>query len=295
MDPKPLAERHLGEFFGEFKNRITQIQPYMGMPGSQGYSMKINRLDINSSLEIYLTQNFPYERPICQVKPPFQNEIVDSTGRINDPLLFNWNFNTSNLKNTIKEILNKLELRGNKSYGVPSPAQLGSGYSNSNDDQLLTRDLSTELNKKSIEELIYINFNPEHFIYEFTEPMRKANEKLLDEVKELNNQFEMKKNQYEMIKGNVENCRRSYEEKERMLRDIYAQKTQMDNSMTVDKLIEEINKYINENFQKPRQKLLNDFMSKKIENFDEFKEKYKELSMKFHYYSIIRDKLNLCK
>ena len=83
MDQKAQIDYQIGDLLQEFKNRITPIQPFMGMPGNQGYSMKINRQDIESSLEIYLSQRFPYEGPICIVKPVFQNEIVENNGRIN--------------------------------------------------------------------------------------------------------------------------------------------------------------------------------------------------------------------
>ena len=52
--------------------------------------------------------------------------------------------------------------------------------------------------------------------------------------------------------------------------------------------------YIEENYQKPRQRVIQDFMTKKID-FETFKEQFKDLTMKYHYYSIIKDKLNLCK
>ena len=32
-----------------------------------------------------------------------------------------------------------------------------------NDDKALMKDIADDLNKKSLEELIYINFNPEHY------------------------------------------------------------------------------------------------------------------------------------
>jgi hypothetical protein len=48
------------------------------------------------------------------------------------------------------------------------------------------------------------------------------------------------------------------------------------------------------NFQKPKSQLISDFMSKKI-TLDEFQEKFTELTKNYHYYSIIKDKLNLCK
>ena len=107
MDQKSQIERQIGEFFAEFKNRAVQIQSYMGMPGSPGYTIKINRMDVESSLEIYLTPRFPYEAPICLVKPPFMHEILDRNGRVNDPILSQWNMNTSSLRNLAKELLNK--------------------------------------------------------------------------------------------------------------------------------------------------------------------------------------------
>jgi len=55
-------------------------------------------------------------------------------------------------------------------------------------------------------------------------------------------------------------------------------------------LIEEIKKHNEENFQKPRQKLIADFLAKKID-FESFKTSFKELSVKFHYYTIIKEKL----
>lgn len=160
------------------------------------------------------------------------------------------------------------------------------------EDKTLMKDLTNDLNKKSIEELIYINFNPEHYVAQFTQNGRAANEKLLNEVKELSKIYETKKQQYDIIKTNIENCKIQYEQKEKELRDLYAQKQQIDGQVTVPRLIEEMRKYIDENFQKPRQKLINEFMSKKI-TFDTFQEQFKDLTMKFHYYSIIKDKLNL--
>ena len=163
-----------------------------------------------------------------------------------------------------------------------------------NDDKALMKDIADDLNKKSLEELIYINFNPEHYVNEFTSDGRKANENLLNEVKELNRQYEEKKYQYESIKSNIENCKAQYEQKENELKNLYQQKQNIESNVTVEKLIQELGNYIQQNFQQPKQQLINDFMSKKID-FETFKNQFKDLSLKFHYYSIIKDKLNLCK
>ena len=163
-----------------------------------------------------------------------------------------------------------------------------------NDDKALMKDIADDLNKKSLEELIYINFNPEHYVNEFTSDGRKANENLLNEVKELNKQYEEKEAQYESIKSNIENCKAQYEQKENELKNLYQQKQNVESNVTVEKLIQELGNYIQQNFQQPRQQIINDFMSKKID-FETFKNQFKDLTLKYHYYSIIKDKLNLCK
>ena len=165
---------------------------------------------------------------------------------------------------------------------------------NSPDEQKILKDLAEDLNKKSIEELIYINFNPEHYVNEYKKDSRNMNEALLNEVKNLNNQYEAKKSQYENIKNNIEKCKNQYEEKEKELKNLYGQKQNLESQVTVEKLIEEMKNYIEENYQKPRQRVIQDFMTKKID-FETFKEQFKDLTMKYHYYSIIKDKLNLCK
>ena len=162
------------------------------------------------------------------------------------------------------------------------------------EDQMLVKEITDELNKKSIDELIYLNFNSEHFINEFTRNQRESNEALLREVKNENIQFESKKNQYDNIKQNIENYRIQYELKENELKNLLNQKQSIDNQVNVERLIEEMKRYIDENFAKPKQKLIQQFNNKEI-NYDAFIQQFRDLSMKYHYYSIIKDKLNLCK
>ena len=132
-----------------------------------------------------------------------------------------------------------------------------------NDDKALMKDIADDLNKKSLEELIYINFNPEHYVNEFTSDGRKANENLLNEVKELNRQYEEKKSQYESIKSNIENCKAQYEQKENELKNLYQQKQNIESNVTVEKLIQELGNYIQQNFYQPKEQLVKDFLNKK--------------------------------
>lgn len=166
---------------------------------------------------------------------------------------------------------------------------------NSNEDQKIMKDLVDDLNKKSIEELIYINYNPEHYVNSFTKNAREANENLLNEIKNLNNQFEAKKFKYNEVKRNIENCKNLYEEKEKQMKNLVSQqKNQIEREITVDILIDEMKGFIDEKLQKPRQKIIKDFFSKKID-FETFKNRFKDITLKYHYYTIVKDKLNLCK
>ena len=75
---------------------------------------------------------------------------------------------------------------------------------------------------------------------------------------------------------------------------MYQQKQNIESNVTVEKLIQELGNYIQQNFYQPKEQLVKDFLNKKID-FETFKNQFKDLSLKFHYYSIIKDKLNLCK
>ena len=39
IDQKAIFDKQISEFLLEFKNRFSPIQPFMGMPGRQGYVM----------------------------------------------------------------------------------------------------------------------------------------------------------------------------------------------------------------------------------------------------------------
>jgi hypothetical protein len=244
----------------------------------------------------YLPELFPRQPPIVYVSPAFPHEILDQSGRVIDDSLKMWNFQ-STLKNVTTLLLNKLEGKSGSGSSISRQEnpQIGINQiiSNQEDEQLMS-ELTKDLNSRSIEELILINFNPDDYIYEFTQKQRNSNIQLLQEVTNLSDTSEKLKAEYEEIKAVIDEYRHQYEEKEKELKEVYSQKQLLDNKFTVEKLIEEMKKYNEENFGKPRQKLINDFLSKKID-FETFKESFKELSQKYHYYSIIKDKMNLYK
>ncbi len=110
----------------------------------------------------------------------------------------------------------------------------------------------------------------------------------------MSNITENLKKEYESLKTAISDFKVKYEESEKELKELYNQKEIIDGRFTVDALIDEMKKNIDENYQKPRQRLVNEFNSKQID-FEKFKENFKELSMKYHYHNIIKEKLNLYK
>lgn len=62
----------------------------------------------------------------------------------------------------------------------------------------------------------------------------------------------------------------------------------------MEKLSEEIKKYNDDTYNAPRQKLIKEFLAKKID-FETFKEQFKDLSVNYHYYNLIKEKLNSAK
>ena len=162
------------------------------------------------------------------------------------------------------------------------------------EDENIVNELLKDLSNKSIEELIYINFNQDEYIYDYSKKQREKNLQLFQEVTELSTITENLKNEYEELKTSISDFKNKYEESEKELRELYKQKQIIDGRFTVEALIDEMKKNVDENYQKPRQKLVNEFNSKQID-FEKFKENFKELSMKYHYHNIIKEKLNLYK
>jgi len=162
------------------------------------------------------------------------------------------------------------------------------------EEENITNELVKDLSNKSIEELIYINFNQEEYINDYTSKLREKNMQLFEEVTEISNETENLKAEYENVKCEILEFRNKYEESENELHELYNQKQIVEGRFTVEALIEEMRKHIDENYQKPRQKLVSEFNSKQID-FEAFKEGFKELSTKYHYHNIIKEKLNLYK
>ena len=161
-------------------------------------------------------------------------------------------------------------------------------------DQAILKNLKDDLKSKSIEELIYLNFNPTFYVEKSTQTLREQNEKLLSELNELNKNYQTNKLQYDNIINMLNDYKQQYSVKESELNSLLNQKKMIESQVTVDGLQNALKSYIDTNCYKPKQQLTNDFLSGKV-NLYEFTEQYKKLNENYHYYSIVKDKLNLYK
>ena len=162
------------------------------------------------------------------------------------------------------------------------------------DDQAVLKNLKDDLKSKSIEELIYLNFNPTFYVEKSTQSLREQNEKLLSELNELNKNYQTNKVQYDNIINMLNDYKQQYSVKEQELNSLLQQKKMIESQVTVDGLQNALKSYIETNCYRPKQQLTNDFLSGKV-NLFEFTEKFKTLNQNYHYYSIVKDKLNLYK
>ena len=162
------------------------------------------------------------------------------------------------------------------------------------DEQTIENKLREDLKNKSIEELIYLNFNPTYYVQQSTQNFREQNDKLITEIDSLNSSFQANKAQYDNIKNMLDNYKSQYQAKEQELDNLLKQKNAIDNQISVEGLKMALKQFIDINYAKPKQTLTNDFLNGKV-GLQEFVDQFKNLNQNYHYYSIIRDKLNLYK
>ena len=154
----------------------------------------------------------------------------------------------------------------------------------------LMMDIQNDLSNKTFEELVYIYYNQEHYVNDFTQAGRLKNQELLLEVKKLNDIYEDKKAKYNNLKSDVEKLLYQLESKEQELRSGSQSNYNFKSSYNLDTLIKDIENYMQTKFKAPKDQLIKSFMNKSI-NQNEFEEKFKSLSSDYHYYNIILQKL----
>ncbi len=99
------------------------------------------------------------------------------------------------MKGAIAIILSKLESNlGNFGVNVPNTGQVpvNVGIQNPIKEDDISNDLVKDLNSKSLEELIYIYYNEEDYVFEFTNKLRDNNLKAIQEIDALSGKLDNK-------------------------------------------------------------------------------------------------------
>ncbi len=161
-----------------------------------------------------------------------------------------------------------------------------------NDVEQKENTLRNEINKMSFEELIYLNMNPNYFVYNKLKP-------LIDEIKAKNEQIQLKQKNLQNIEEN-----KNYEN----IKETFAIKEQIDSlNVNINKLIEERDKLQykttkneflqlldNElkNFENP-EKCFTKLRDGKI-NPEEFEKQFSLFGKgkNYYYYKLIYDRIN---
>jgi len=265
----------------EHKSRFTAIT----IQGKNGYSTKLNTKD-SVTLNVIFPEKFPLEPPLVYVAPKIDHEIVDMNGSVKDDSVLIWNINSS-LKSAISTILNKLESPKTQVNIIQGNQRL----STNNFTDEVSSEILKDLQSKSVEELIYINFNQEEYVNDYTKKYSVSMNDLLRETNVLAEKTEKLKGQYDMVKGKFSGLNQQYEERLNALKTPNTQKANLDNKFTIEKLQEELKKNIEDTYQKPKQKLINDFLSKKVD-FETFTASFKDICSKYHFYTMVNEKLS---
>ena len=150
-------------------------------------------------------------------------------------------------------------------------------------EQTIINNLKDDLKSKSIEELIYLNFNPTFYVEKSTQNLRQQNEQLISELNELNKNYQTNKLQYDNIVNMLNDYKQQYRIKEEELNVLKQQKAKIDGQVTAEGLQNALKSFIDINYYKPKQQLTNDFLTGKVSLY-EFTDKYKQLNLNYYYY-----------
>ena len=155
-------------------------------------------------------------------------------------------------------------------------------------EKLLKNEIENEINKMSLEELLYLELNQNFYIYSKLNPQIEKMKKLGNEINTIEEEFNLLKIQKsdfdndlkEQFEDNVANINKLMEEKKKL--DIKVSKTEF-----INLLNNELKK-----FENP-ESCFNRLKDGTI-NYNEFKKQFAELGKgkNYYYYKLIYDKIN---
>ena len=151
--------------------------------------------------------------------------------------------------------------------------------------------INQDLRSRSIDELLYIYFNTEKYVFEMMNNEKKENLKLIENLKNKIKELDKNKASYINALKELNQYKVKINEKEKEIQDLFKKKDELDQKNTKKNLIEIINKKINENYKKPKDMLYKDFFKKKI-TLEEYMEKFKLAGFNYYYHNLMSQQID---
>ena len=151
--------------------------------------------------------------------------------------------------------------------------------------------INQDLRSRSIDELLYIYFNIEKYVFEMMDNEKKENLKLIENLKNKVKELDKNKASYRNALKEWNKYKVKIKEKEKEIQDLLKKKDELEQKNTKKNLIEIINKKINENYKKPKDMLYKDFFKKKI-TLEEYMEKFKLAGFNYYYHNLMSQQID---
>ena len=142
----------------------------------------------------------------------------------------------------------------------------------------LRNEIEYEINKMSLEELLYLELNPNLYIYSKLSPQIEKLKQLGNEINTMQEEFNLLKFQKTDFDGNLkEQFEKNYEAVNKLIEE----RKKLENKFSKNEFIDLLNNEL-KNFDNP-DSCFNRFKDKKI-NYEEFKKQFSELGKEKNYY-----------
>ena len=150
--------------------------------------------------------------------------------------------------------------------------------------------INQDLRSKSIDELLYIYFNIEKYVFDMMKDEKEENLQLIEDLRNKVRELDQNKASYRTIINELNQYNPKINEKEKEIEDLLNKKDELNQKNTKKNLIENIKQKNNKN-NKPKDQIIKDFFHKKI-TFEEYMDKFKEAAFKYYYYNLMAQQVD---
>ena len=158
---------------------------------------------------------------------------------------------------------------------------------NQESEKVLEKEIEDEINKMSLDELLYLELNPNQFIYSKLNSQIENIRKLEKEVNSMKDEFSLMKFQKLDVDDKL---KEQYENNYKTINKLLEEKNKLEYKLTKKEFIDQFRAELKKNHP---DEYLNKWKDGKI-NYNEFKKQFSELGKgkNYYYYKLIYDKIN---